>query len=239
MGDPVAAQAFARLRRRPWLVPAVLAGTLAIAAAIYFLAGWIGSSIPRNPQWREADRGVTILVETNGVHTGVIMPAVTAHKDWRDTFPALAAEPADTVSHIAVGWGEREVFLDVATWSDLRLVTALRILSIGGESLIRTSHYLRPAPGPYHRPVRLSAKQYRRLVASIEASLAPVAPGRERTILRGTYAPDAYYRARGRYTIIRTSNSWTGDVLADAGVEMGWWTPFSGGVMKWIEPPQL
>lgn len=237
MVDAVAAQAPARLIRGGLMALAIAATTLAMAAAVYWLAGWLGSSVPRNPGWQEPVAGITILVETNGTHTGIIMPVVTPQKDWRATFPALAAEPPGLVTHVAVGWGEREVFLDVATWAELELSTALRILFVGGESLVRTSHYVRPAPGLHHRPLRLTYAQYERLAAEIEASLAP--PGRDgrRAVLYGSYQPDAYYRGSGRYTIFRTSNSWTGDVLGDAGVRIGWWTPFAGGVMKWIAPP--
>ena len=29
-----------------------------------------------------------------------------------------------------------------------------------------------------------------------------------------------------------------GNMLAEGGVQMGWWTPFAGGVMKWIDQPE-
>lgn len=207
----------------------------ALAAGLFMLAGWIGSSIPRNPGWREPAEGITIMVETNGTHTGLVLPVNNAVKDWRTTFPGIARARGGAATHIALGWGEREVFLDVPTWGDLKLATALRIALAGGESLVRVSHYIRPSPSEYHRPLRLTPEQYRRLADRIEASLAPPPAAGEREILRGSYAPDDYYEARGRYTIFRTSNSWTGDVLGDAGVRMGLWTPFAGGVMKWID----
>ena len=39
---------------------------------------------------------------------------------------------------------------------------------------------------------------------------------------------------RRTYTAIQTCNQWTSDVLAGAGIRTGWWTPFAGGVMKWV-----
>ena len=164
---------------------------------------------------------------------------VTPVKDWRTTLPSAArVTPSGAVTHIAVGWGEREVFLDVASWSDLRASTVLRILTTGGESVMRVSHYVRPAPSIYHRPVRLSPAQYARLVRQVEASLAPPRSDGTRAILAGSDPRDVYYAAIGRYTMTHTCNSWVGDALAAAGVRMGWWTPFAGGVMKWIEEPQ-
>lgn len=209
-----------------------------LVAVLYFVAGWIGSSIARNPDWRQPDSGIAIMIETNGTHTGIVMPVATSVKDWRETFPEIARERGGQTTHIAVGWGEREVFLHVPTWGDLSPFTALRITLIGGDSLIRVSHYVRPAPSQYHRPLRVTREQYRRITRRVEASLAPPGPGGAREVLRGTYQADAYYQARDRYTLLRTSNSWTGDVLGDAGVRIGLWTPFAGGVMKWFEAPQ-
>jgi hypothetical protein len=43
-----------------------------------------------------------------------------------------------------------------------------------------------------------------------------------------------FYTARGTYHIGNTCNQWTSDQLAAAGVRIGTWSPFSGGVMKWV-----
>lgn len=214
-----------------------------LVSLLYLLAAWAGSSIPRNGDWQQAGAGdpasVTIMVETNGVHTGIVMPVVHPQKDWRTTFPS-AARPRDDgqmPTHIAVGWGEREVFLDVPTWGDLHPITALRIVTVGGESIVRVSHYARPAPGPNHRPMRISGAEYAVLVREIEASMPPPPDLAPRAELAGTEPRAAYYEALGRYTMRRNCNSWISDVLARAGIRTGWWTPLAGGVMKWVDPP--
>jgi len=213
------------------------AAVLALAAGLFVIAGWLGSTIPRNSGWREPERGITILIETNGTHTGIVMPLRTREKDWAATFPEIMAMRGGEATHVAVGWGEREVFLGVPTWGDLHPLTALRILTTGGQSVMRVTPYVRPAPSEYHRPVRLTQAQYRRLVRRIDESLA--APDRDgmRRSLPGTDRLSLYYPARGRYTLVRTCNSWVGDMLGDAGVRMGAWTPFAGGVMKWVTVP--
>ncbi len=214
---------------------AVLLG-IVLAVLLFPLLGWIGSSIPRNGTTPEVEDGVTIMVETNGTHTGIVMPVVTDQKDWRETFPSAMIRPDGRIpTHIAVGWGEREVFLDVPTWGDLKASTAMRIAIFGGDPIMRVSHYVRPAPSDNHRPVTISREAYARMVAAIEQSLPPADGPRE--VLRGTNPLDAYYPATGTYTLANTCNSWVGDVLAEGGIQMGWWTPFAGGVMKWIEVP--
>jgi uncharacterized protein (TIGR02117 family) len=210
-----------------------LLGWLALALGAYFLAGWIGSSIPRNPEWRETrDGGIEIMVETNGVHTAVVMPLLTPQKDWRQDFPTADIAARDRpYTHISVSWGERDVFLDTPTWADLSPRTVLRILTTGGEGLLHVAHYVRPAPEETVRPLRISAAEYAKLVRSIEARM-PKRGGRTRH--PGYGDDDVFYDAPGRYTAVNTCNQWTGDVLASAGIRMGWWTPFAGSVMKWL-----
>ena len=221
-----------------WLA-ILIAGPL-VPVTLFLLAAWIGSSIPRNADWREPQDGIRIMVESNGVHTGIVMPVVSSEKDWRDTFPS-AGQPraADgwMPTHVAIGWGEKEVFLNVPTWGDLEARTVLRIIAQGGDGLMRVGHYVNPRTSPHHRELVLRPQEYRLLVSQIEAALPPVAAGETR------YSYDSYevgarnYDANGRYTVSNTCNQWVGDVLARSGVRMGYWTPFAGGVMKWIETP--
>lgn len=215
----------ARIARRLFAWAALLVG-------IFFLAGWLGSLIPRNADWREAERGVEIMVETNGVHTAIVMPLVTPLKDWREDFPASElAAPHLPYTHLSVSWGERDVFLNTPTWADLSPLTVLRIIGIGGDGLLHVAHYVRPAPGESIRPLRISEAQYARLVSEIEASLPD---RRSRRRYPGYDHYDVFYDAPGRYTALHTCNQWTSNTLAAAGIRTGWWTPFAGGVMKWV-----
>ena len=103
-------------RRLSKALAAILAGVL-LALALFALAGWIGSSIPRNDGWREPADGVEIMIETNGVHTALVLPLVTPEKDWRTRFPATdLALPDRDYTHVSISWGEREVFLNTPTW---------------------------------------------------------------------------------------------------------------------------
>ena len=211
---------------------------IAGVVATYLLAAWLGSSLARNADWTEPRDGIDILVETNGAHTGLVLPIVSSEFDWRTVFPSAGTRRADgqLPTHIAVGWGEREVFLYTPTWGDLKAATAFRIATTGGESLLRVGHYAYPQPSPNHRLLRVRPKEYRRMVAAIRAALPPAETG----IARRTYTsfePNALlYDARGRYTLRRTCNQWISDVLAAGGIRTARWAPFAGGVMKWVPP---
>jgi len=215
-----------------------LAGWLALGLGTVFLALWIGASVPRNPGWQEAEDGIPILVETNGIHTGLVVPIVTPEKDWRTIFPHIQEHNRyGEITHLAIGWGEQEVFLNTPTWGDLRAATALRIAVAGGDSVMRLHPLVRPVPGPWHRALRLRPEEYARLARAIAATLPPPGPDGLRQPLTG-FDPDAiHYPALGRYTLLYGCNQWVSDVLAEAGVRVGWFTPLASGVTRWFPPP--
>lgn len=204
---------------------------LAAFALVFLLTAWIGSSIARNGDWEQPAAGVQIMIETNGVHTAIVMPAVSAQKDWRADFPADdVLAPNRPYTHVSVSWGEREVFLNTPTWWDLSLPTVFGAAT-GGEGLLHVSHYIRPAPSPDHRQLTISHAEYARLIAIIEREILPAS---ERTVYRGYSDYDVFYDAPGTYHLGNTCNQWVSNALAAAGIKTGWWTPMVGGVMKWV-----
>ncbi len=196
---------------------------------LYLAAGAIGGAIPRNPGWREAEAGVTIYVATNGFHTGLVLPTRAAGHDWSPLVrPDHIRDPRYAGRWLWFGWGERDFYLNTPTWAQVRPHTVVRAAIGSGDTLMHVDHLL--SPWPEARPVRLSHEQYRRLVAGIRASFDPTRP----QPIAGYDVADAFYPARGRYDGVRTCNWWTGRMLADAGVRVGAWTPFSATVMQWF-----
>lgn len=209
-------------------------GLLAIVM-LFALAGWIGSAIPRNSGWIEPVAGeepaIEIMIGNNGIHTEIAMPIVTPEMDWRAIFPAEDITASSRpYTHVAVSWGERAFFLETPTWADLSLTTVFNAMT-GGEGVMHVAHYVRPAPSDDYRVIRLRRHEYRALVEAISASLTDPA---QREVLPGYGAYDVFYTARGTYHIGNTCNQWTSDKLAAAGVTIGTWSPFAGGVMKWV-----
>ena len=207
-----------------------LAGVTA-TLLLYAAAGLIGGALPVNTDRRPPERGVLVFVESNGVHTGIIVPKVAAGVDWRDLArPEHLADPRyGAHSHLSVGWGDRAFYLETPRWSDVRARTVIAAALGSGDTLIHVDHLPRPILGPDVRAILLSADEYRRLAAFMRATLAHD-PRRHRG-----YGPyDAFYEARGRYSARRTCNAWTGEALAHAGVRMGRWTPFPATVMWWL-----
>lgn len=213
-----------------------LAAGLGVAVLGYGAAGLTGGAIPRNAGWRppaaDAPGAVTIWVESNGIHTGFILPKLAAGIDWRDL--ARAQDLVDPryagFDHVAIGWGEKAFFLDTPDWAHVRPGVLLAAAIGSDASLLHVEHIPAPThPGDDERRIVLRTDEYRRLAAFVRASVRPGGGH-----YRGYDRDDAFYDARGHYSAGRTCNTWTGEALAAAGVRVGWWTPFPATVMGWF-----
>ena len=212
-----------------WILGAFAAVVGLIAS--YAVAGLIGGVIPSNRAWRAPAAGVHIFVESNGVHTGIIVPKVAAGVDWRGVARAedLRDPRYGAFDHVSFGWGEKAFYLETPTWADVNLQTVLASAIGSTRTLMHVDHLPRPRAGDGAREIVVTPAQYRRLAAYIRASFRD---GGAR--YRGYAGYDAFYEANGRYSAVRTCNGWTGDALRFAGVRVGWWTPFPVTVMGWF-----
>lgn len=208
----------------------VFAGLIVLVLA-YAAAGMVGGAIPANAGWRPPASGVTIYIESNGVHTGIIVPKVAAGIDWRDLArPEHLRDPRYAgYDHLGFGWGEQTFYLETPTWADVRLRT-VAAAAIGSErTLMHIDHLPAPRPEDDVRKVVLRPAEYRRLAAFIRAGFVD---GGRRYPGYGPY--DAFYESHGRYSALRTCNAWTGEALRHAGVRVGVWTPFPVTVLGWF-----
>jgi uncharacterized protein (TIGR02117 family) len=88
-----------------------------------------------------------------------------------------------------------------------------------------------PSPSYTVREIRLRPDEYRRLWAAIRADLLLDRRGQPQRIDHLGYGPsDAFYRATGKASALRTCNSWVADKLRLAGVRTSLWPPFDGGL---------
>lgn len=215
-----------------------LLAALAFVPVAYLLAALIGAAIPVNAGWREPPRGVTIYVADNGIHTGIIVPAVHPLHDWRPLVkPSHLPDPRQAGDWLEFGWGDRDFYLNTPTWAEFSLTTALKAAVGAGEgALVHVDHWREPIPGPDVRRLTVSEGQYSVLVERLRASFRLDEAGRAAPV-RGYGPSDVFYPAHGRYSAFQTCNSWVGRTLAHAGVRMGAWTPFSAMVMAWMPKP--
>ena len=204
--------------------------TLAAIPLLYLGAALIGSLIPVNWAWREAEKGVTIYLADNGVHADLILPVRTAGLDWEPLVPRSdMADARPDMDWIAFGAGERKVYLDTPTWADMSLRTAWAATT-GGERVIHAEYTSDPAYAA--RAIRLSPEQYRRLWAAIRAEFRLDGSGHPMRIDHPGYGPrDAFYEGIGRASALSTCNNWVAARLRLAGVKAPLWSPFAQGLV--------
>ncbi|QIL01808.1 TIGR02117 family protein [Sphingomonas sinipercae] len=205
---------------------------LAIAAIplLYLFAALVGSLVPVNRGWSEADEGVTVYLADNGIHADLIMPASAAGVDWRPLFPRSDFAAADPKARwIAFGMGEERVYLHTPRWVDISPRTVWAALA-GGK---RVMHVEWVADTRYpKREIRLRPEEYRRLWAAVRGDLDLDSRRRPKRIDHPGYGPaDAFYRGRGKASALSTCNNWLADKLRLAGVETSLWPPFAQGLL--------
>ena len=209
---------------------------MAVVLVGYGAAGMVGGAVPRNAGWTPPADGVRILVESNGVHTDLVLPKAPARVALNALFPGrdLADPRYAAFDHVAVGWGERTFYLETPTWADVRPLTVLRAATGSDRTVLHVEHLRMPPAGEDARAVTLRPDEYRRLIAFVRASFASDRPDAPRWHRTGYGAGDAFYTATGRYSALATCNAGTGDALAAAGVRIGAWTPFPITVLGWF-----
>ena len=209
-------------------------GWLFLIIGLYFFAALIGSLISVNADWREPESGVQIFVETNGVHTTIILPRRHKDHDWADFLPEDDLPKGQSFGeNISFSWGERNFFLETENWSDLRPNIAAKAVFGSNETLMHIYHYGAIGQGPYHRSLIITPDQHDQLVAIIKAKFEQ-SGGKAVNALKGYGRRDIFYPSSGYYSPLRTCNVWTGETLAAIGVQTGIWTPMAGGVMRWF-----
>jgi uncharacterized protein (TIGR02117 family) len=217
-----------RRKKQRWGRRAALA--LAALPALYLLAALLGSVIPVNQRWVEPDQGVTIYLADNGIHTDIIMPAVAQGLDWRPLLPKrdfAAAHP--DAQWVAFGSGEERVYLETPRWRDIKAKTIWSGL-VGGKRVMHVEWVGDPSYAA--REIRLRPEEYRRLWAAVRGDFALDDRSRPQHIAAPGYGCcDAFYRATGKASAVRTCNSWAATRLRLAGIETSLWPPFVQGLV--------
>lgn len=214
-----------------------LGGSLALLVLVIVAYGLVAMAlghIRTNRDFRDAAQaeGVEVFLESNGIHTDIVMPIQSPVLNWATVLPLDELAGGDArLDHLAVGWGDRVFYLETKNWSDLQLGNALLAISGFDSSLLHLETEMRPRPGQYVRSLRLSQAQYRYLTNRIRTAFA-TGNGDFGRIAGAHYGRhDAFFAAQGRYSMVNTCNEWVRGVLADTGVDMPLWSPFGTGLL--------
>jgi uncharacterized protein (TIGR02117 family) len=164
-----------------------------------------------SPAPARADEVRQVLVLDHGLHAGLLI----ARNDLLQVLPALA----DTLGQgewVELGWGDEVFYRTPQAGLGLALQALLRptpaVLHVRGISVD-------PRRLGEREPIalHLNATGYRRLLAFIGASFSRPAPGQPDDLGPGLYRDSRFYRAEGRYSLLRTCNTWLAEALSASG----------------------
>jgi uncharacterized protein (TIGR02117 family) len=198
-------------------------GLLAGAGAILLIAGTV---VPR-PLFSQSDAGeksVEILVITNPIHTGIAIPA-TGETLQAFNFLGEGGLPLDApgLRWLVFGWGGRAFYLETPTWAELKLVPALKALTIDRSVLHAELAGEIDRSLPNVKTLRVSEAEFSKL---LQAILDSFSTGEPAAIAAVGYGPhDRFYEANGHFNVLFSCNTWAAKVLRAGGVQTGLWNP--------------
>jgi len=207
---------------------------LGISIVVYFFFAYVLSRITVEGK-NEKNASIEIWLMKSGVHTDFVVPVKTKIKDWSQEFPYENTNAKDTTTPlIAIGWGDKNFYMNTPTWADLTFKTAISAMAGLGSSSIHATYYYYILSDRPVISLKLSENQYRKLVKYIEASLyrnkknqAIFIQPRIKAVMGEN---DAYYEAKNNYSVFTTCNSWINSGLKAANKKACLWTPFAGGI---------
>lgn len=170
---------------------------------------------------------------TNGVHTDIIVPAVSSEINWTKEIPYHNTLEADSSYHyLAMGWGDKKFYLETPEFSDLKLSNALRAISGLSTSAMHTTYYKNIRENENCIKIMISKTQYQHLVRYILNSFKKDDSGQLIAVQSNVHYDigDAFYEAKGSYSIFKTCNTWANAALKSCGQRSCLWTIFDTGI---------
>lgn len=223
-------------------------GKFVLGILIFLIAylgiGWVLAQISVSEEANTADE-ITIYIKSNGVHTDIVVPAVTAMYDWTAMLPYEDAKQVDsTHAWIGIGWGDKGFYLETPEWADLKASVAFKAAFGLSTTAMHTTYFKKMTEDEDCKKILISKEQYQRLVNYIDGSFERSSDfikvkGME---LSESYikidtdanygTTDAFYEAHGSYSLFKTCNSWANNALKASGQKAAIWTAFDTGIFS-------
>lgn len=204
---------------------------------IYLLIAVVLAIIPSNAEniSNTSTDKHEVYVLKSGPHSDFFVPVKSAVHDWAIDFPySNNINPDTNLAYVAIGWGDKDFYLNTPTWGDLTSGTALAATFGTGTAAVHASYYYGV---PSDRPIiklELTTEQYHRLVDYIRGTLQCNEKG-ERIMCVSDFPGvngdhDRYYDAYGTYSLVFTCNTWINNGLKASGQKACLWTGFADGI---------
>lgn len=203
-----------------------------VAFLVVYLLAVLGLSRITVNSEPEKSEEVTIFVNTNGVHTDIVVPVQHEIKDWsRDILYSHTKSKDSIMKYVAFGWGDKGFYLDTPEWSDLKASTAAKAAFYLGTSAMHTRYYNDIKEDADCIKLTISKKDYADLVKYIEESFLYDEAKKVQWIVNRSYGKyDAFYEGEGSYSLFYTCNTWANNALKAAHQKAALWTVYDQGI---------
>ena len=205
---------------------------IVIVIILYIIAAMAGSLIPVNTSQPTGSQKLEIFIQSNGVHTDIVMPVQNEIVDWLEFVnPGHTTGGAVDYAFVAFGWGDLGFYEHTPEWKDLKPGVAFRALFLETPAAmhVKFRHYI--IENEQTISIKVTPAQYKALSEYIKESFTQNEVGLPVSIPNLHYSQsDAFYHAKGSLTLLNTCNTWTNNALKQAGLRASLWTPFVEGI---------
>ena len=210
-------------------------GSFIAFVLVYLLIAYTLVEIPVNSERKPAD-DITIWIRTNGVHVDIVAPVKNQIIDWSKIVKPEYTRANDTTAKwVAFGWGDKGFYLQTPTWADLKFSVAFCAVTGLSEAAMHVTYFRNMNENDSCRKVLISKEEYKKLIIAIISGFDRTPSGEVIHIVTDANYNDydAFYEARGTYSLFHTCNTWTNNSLRYAGLPCAVWTPFEKGLMDY------
>ena len=199
---------------------------------LYAIVAFILSIILINKK-TDPNSNIEAYIHTNGVHTDIALPIKVDSIDWSNNIKFTDTKGNDsTVKYISFGWGDRGFYLETPTWAELKFSTAFKAVSGLSRTAMHVTYYKSIDLDKNTRKIMLSKRQFYQLLKYIDDSFVKDEKGGYLNIKTNmVYGNnDAFYEAKGSYSLFNTCNSWANAALKKCEQKASLWTPLDKGI---------
>lgn len=199
---------------------------------LYAIVAFILSIILINKK-TDPNSNIEAYIHTNGVHTDIVLPIKVDSIDWSNNIKFTDTKGNDsTVKYISFGWGDRGFYLETPTWAELKFSTAFKAVSGLSRTAMHVTYYKSIDLDKNTRKIMLSKRQFYQLLKYIDDSFVKDEKGGYLNIKTNmVYGNnDAFYEAKGSYSLFNTCNSWANTALKKCEQKASLWTPLDKGI---------
>ena len=212
-------------------------GFLLLALLMYGIVITLLSFIPVNSfdsRTLIPGKKIEIYLLTNGVHTDVVVPVKNEVFDWSKQVKFTDTKAKDsTAQFMAIGWGDRGFYLETPTWSDLKVNTALNAATGLSSSALHITFYKSLKEGIDCKKITIDSIEYKKLIVFINDSFQLNNGNVTKIDTKAVYGNnDAFYEAKGSYSLFYTCNTWANQALKAANQKAALWTISDSGIFR-------